>query len=183
MKFSVSRTLASAFCLCLLALSWMALPAAAAHKMGTNAAPDFARIDAYVSAQVQDARIPGLALGIIHGDQIAHLHGFGVADSMGRAVTPQTPFLLGSTTKSFTAFAIMQLVEAGKIAIDAPVRRYLPWFRVADPVASSRITMRHLLNQLTLPWLKPGDSRFSAAAYATAPRRLCPSLSIFFAAV
>jgi CubicO group peptidase (beta-lactamase class C family) len=94
MKFSVSRTLVSAFCLCLLALSWMALPAVAAHKMGTNAAPDFTRIDAYVSAQVQDARIPGLALGIIHGDQVAHLHGFGAADSTGRAVTPRPHFSL-----------------------------------------------------------------------------------------
>ncbi len=56
----------------------------------TQATPDFAQIDAYVNAQVQDARIPGLALGIIHGDQVAHLHGFGEADSTGRAVTPPT---------------------------------------------------------------------------------------------
>ena len=56
-------------------------------------------------------RIPGLALGIIHGDQVAHLHGFGEADSTGRAVTLHTPFLIGSLTKSFTALAIMQLVE------------------------------------------------------------------------
>ena len=117
--------------------------------MGTKAAPDFAQIDAYVNAQMQDARIPGLALGIIHGDQVAHLHGFGAADSTGRAVTPQTPFLLGSTTKSFTALAIMQLVEAGKIELDAPVQRYLPWFRVADPVASAHITVRHLLTQVS----------------------------------
>jgi CubicO group peptidase (beta-lactamase class C family) len=149
MKFNVSRTLVRAFCLSLLALSWMALPTAAVYKTGANPAPDFARIDAYVNAQVQDARIPGLALGIIHGDQIVHLHGFGAADSTDRAVTPQTPFLLGSTTKSFTALAIMQLVEAGKIELDAPVQRYLPWFRVADPVASAHITIRHLLTQVS----------------------------------
>ncbi len=65
------------------------------------------------------------------------------------AVTPQTPFLLGSTTKSFTALAIMQLVEAGKIELDAPVQRYLPWFRVADPVASAHMTVRHLLIQVS----------------------------------
>ncbi len=79
-------------------------------RVETQATPDFAQIDAYVNAQVQDARIPGLALGIIHGDQVAHLHGFGEADSTGRAVTPP-PFLIGSLTKSFTALAIMQLVE------------------------------------------------------------------------
>jgi CubicO group peptidase (beta-lactamase class C family) len=43
--------------------------------------------------------------------------------------------------------AIMQLVEVGKIQLDAPVQRYLPWFRVADPTASTRITVRNLLNQ------------------------------------
>ena len=41
----------------------------------------------------------------------------------------------------------MQLVEAGKIELDAPVQRYLPWFRVADPQASAQMTVRHLLNQ------------------------------------
>ena len=41
----------------------------------------------------------------------------------------------------------MQLVEAGKIELDAPVQRYLPWFRVADPQASAKMTVRHLLNQ------------------------------------
>ncbi len=40
----------------------------------------------------------------------------------------------------------MQLVEAGKIELDAPVQRYLSWFRVADPNASAHITVRHLLN-------------------------------------
>jgi CubicO group peptidase (beta-lactamase class C family) len=51
----------------------------------------------------------------------------------------------------------MQLVEAGKIRLDAPVQRYLPWFRVADPAASARITVRHLLYQ---------TSGFPAAGYA-----------------
>jgi CubicO group peptidase (beta-lactamase class C family) len=149
MRFSVSRTLLSTLCFCVLALSWLALPTAAAHEISANAAPDFARIDAYVNAQLQDARIPGLALGIVHGDQVAHLHGFGAADSTGRAVTPQTPFYLGSTTKSLTALAIMQLVEAGKMELDVPVQHYLPWFRVADPVASARMTVRHLLIQVS----------------------------------
>jgi len=76
-----------------------------------------------------------------------HVRGFGSADQSGRAVTPQTPFILASVSKSFTALAVMQLVEAGRVALDAPVQRYLPWFRVADPVASARITVRHLLYQ------------------------------------
>ena len=76
----------------------------------------------------------------MHGDQIVYLKGFGVADPLvgktSGAVTPQTPFVLESLSKSFTALAIMQLVEAGKLDLDAPVQRYLPWFRVADPDSS-----------------------------------------------
>jgi CubicO group peptidase (beta-lactamase class C family) len=57
-------------------------------------------------------------------------------------VTVATPFKIGSLSKSFTALAVMQLVEAGKIELDAPVQQYLPEFRVADPAASNRITVR-----------------------------------------
>jgi CubicO group peptidase (beta-lactamase class C family) len=109
--------------------------------------PDLAAIDAYVEAQLRDARIPGLALGIVHGDRTVQLQGYGRADDSGRAFTPHTPFFIGSNSKSFTALAVMQLVEAGRIDLDAPVQRYIPWFRVADPAASTQITIRHLLHQ------------------------------------
>ena len=88
--------------------------------------PDFAAIDAFVESERQALRIPGLALGIVQGDRIVHLKGFGSADPSGRAVTPQTPFQIGSNAKSMTAMAIMQLVEAGTIDLDLPVQRYLP---------------------------------------------------------
>jgi CubicO group peptidase (beta-lactamase class C family) len=109
------------------------------------AAADYAAIDAYVERQMRDLHIPGLALGIVEGDQIVHLKGFGVAGSDGRPVTPQTPFQLTSLGKPMTAVAIMQLVEAGKLDLDAPVQRYLPAFHVADETASAQITVRHLL--------------------------------------
>lgn len=110
---------------------------------------DYAAIDAYVTAQMDDLGIPGMALGIVQDGQIAHLQGFGQADSGGRPVRPQTPFHLGSVSKSFTALAVLQLVEEGKIDLDAPVQTYLPWFELADEDASARITVRHLLNQTT----------------------------------
>src|SRR5438132_11756842 len=146
MKMSLSRTVLGGVVACLLAfvaLPFTTLSVVAAQQTGT---PDIASIDAYISAQMQTNHIPGVALGLVHNDQIVHVRGFGSADQSGRAVTPQTPFILGSVSKSFTALAIMQLVEAGKIELDAPVQRYLPWFRVADPVASARITVRHLLS-------------------------------------
>ena len=143
-----------------LALGLSTAPAVGAPRPD---APDFAAIDAYVQAEMQAARVPGLALGIVHGDQIVHLQGFGIADPSGRPVTPQTPFIIGSTTKSMTAVAMMQLVEAGKVELDAPVQRYLPWFRVADAEASARITIRHLLNHTSgLPTTPNGEFVTSA---------------------
>ncbi|HEX6543501.1 MAG TPA: serine hydrolase domain-containing protein, partial [Ktedonobacterales bacterium] len=92
------------------------------------------------------SRIPGLSVAIVQGDQVVYLKGYGQADPSGHVVTPQTPFIIGSISKTFTALAAMQLVEAGKVDLDAPVQRYLPWFRVADPEASAQITVRSLLN-------------------------------------
>lgn len=103
-------------------------------------------IDTFIVARMQAARIPGLALGVVQADGIAYLKGYGVAGPDGRPVTPQTPFILGSTSKSFTALAVMQLVEAAKIDLDAPVTTYLPWFRTHDVAASGTITVRHLLH-------------------------------------
>lgn len=116
----------------------------------------YEQIDAYVEQQMRRLNIPSVSLAIVKGDQIVHLRGFSQAGPGGEAPSPQTPFVLGSTTKSFTALAVMQLVEAGKIELDAPVQRYLPWFRVADPRAAAQMTVRHLLYQTSgLPML-PG---------------------------
>jgi CubicO group peptidase (beta-lactamase class C family) len=123
--------------------------------------PDLAAIDRYVRSEMDAQRIPGLALGIVHVDRIVHVQGFGQADRYGRQVIPQTPFLIGSVTKSFTALAIMQLSEVGQLQLDAPVQRYLPWWRVADPDASTRITVRHLLYQVS------GLSKATGNEYAT----------------
>jgi len=130
-------------------------------------APSFAAVDAYIRAQIKDARIPGLALGIVRDGRPVHLRGFGRADDSGRAFTPQTPFFIGSCSKSFTALAVMQLAEAGKVDLDAPVRRYIPWFRVADPEASALITVRHLLNQTS--GLTEGAGRAATLAAGMQP--------------
>jgi len=104
-------------------------------------------IDAYIEQQMHRLKMPGVSLAIVEGDEIVHLRGFGRARPGGEAPTPETPFLIGSATKSVTALAVMQLVESGKVSLDAPVQHYLPWFRVADPEASAQMTVRHLLNQ------------------------------------
>jgi CubicO group peptidase (beta-lactamase class C family) len=104
-------------------------------------------IDTYIEQQMRRLHIPGVSLAIVEGDQIVHLRGFGQARPGGEAPTPQTCFNIASLTKSVTALAVMQLVQASKLDLDAPVQGYLPWFRLADPQASAQITVRHLLNQ------------------------------------
>jgi CubicO group peptidase (beta-lactamase class C family) len=137
----------------LLAASRLLFARAASVKPASSSA-SYADIDAYIEGQMHHLHIPGVSLAIVEGDEIVHLRGFGQARPGGEAPTPQTPFFIGSLTKSFTALAVMQLVEAGKVELDAPVQRYLPWFRVADPQASAEMTVRHLLNQTSgLPML------------------------------
>ena len=120
--------------------------------------PGFSGIDRFVEAEMDAQRIPGLSLAVVRDDRIVHMRGFGDADQSGRAVSPQTPFVIGSVAKSVTALAIMQLVEAGTVKLDAPVVQYIPWFRVADEEASAEITVRHLLNHTSGLSTKTGRS-------------------------
>lgn len=142
MDFQRVQSIVVSICLSILVLGSMQEPTSTTLSSTTA---NMNAIDAYVTSQMQDLHIPGLSLGIVQGDQVVHLRGFGRADPTGRVVTPQTPFMLASLSKSFTALAIMQLVEQGKIELDAPVQHYLPWFHVATPGASNRITIRNLL--------------------------------------
>jgi CubicO group peptidase (beta-lactamase class C family) len=128
--------------------SILALAGAAASVASAETAPgmDVAAIDAYLRAQMATHHLPGLAIVIVEGERVVMARGYGNA-GRGRPVTPQTQFNIGSCTKSFTALAVAQLAEQGRLELDAPVQRYLPWFRVADEAASAQITVRHLLNQ------------------------------------
>ncbi len=123
-----------------LALLWV--PAAAQ----TGGGVDTATIDSYIQDEMSNDRVPGVALAIVRDGEVVYLKGYG-DDGYGRPVTADTSFILGSMSKSFTALAVMQLVERGLVELDAPAQRYLSWFRVADPAASAQITVRHLLNQ------------------------------------
>nr|WP_246496983.1 serine hydrolase domain-containing protein [Sphaerisporangium rubeum] len=108
-------------------------------------APDEASVRRVVSGFADKAGYPGIAVAITKGDQVLYTGGYG-HDSSGASVTAKTPMPGASVSKSFTALAVMQLAEAGKVTLDAPVRDYLPDFRIADP-RGTRITVRELLNQ------------------------------------
>ena len=124
-----------ALCICLL------IPVIA---IAQNPPLDTTAIDAYIYQEMKTDRIPGLALAIVYQDQVVYTQGYGVSGIDKQAVTPDTSFLLGSMSKSFTALAIMQLVEEDMIDLNAPVRQYLPSFTIQGNVDD--ITIAHLLH-------------------------------------
>jgi CubicO group peptidase (beta-lactamase class C family) len=142
-QFNLRSPLIFTLILALVILPGSVLAAAARPELP---AADFGAVDAYVESFMKENRVPGLALAIVQDDQIVHARGFGIADPSGQLVTEQTPFVIGSTSKAFTALAVMQLVEASQMELDAPVQRYLPWFQVGTDGASAAITVRQLLN-------------------------------------
>ncbi len=90
-------------------------------------------------------KVPGVALGITC-DGGEFMRGLGVTSvAHPLPVTERTLFQIGSITKTFTATAAMRLVEAGKIALEAPIRTYLRDFKMRDAEVTARLTMRHLL--------------------------------------
>jgi CubicO group peptidase (beta-lactamase class C family) len=70
--------------------------------------------------------MPGLAIALIEDDRVTYVRGYGDAGG-GRRMTADIPMPIRSTTKTFTAVAVLQLVEQGRIDLDAPVSTYLPW--------------------------------------------------------
>ena len=113
----------------------------------TNGNIDISKIDEFMTNEIERLNIPGASLAIVKGDQVEYLQGYGISNPDGTKMTSQTPVVLGSTSKSFTALAIMQLVEQGKISLEDPVQSYIPWFQLADKEESKKITIQHLLNQ------------------------------------
>lgn len=86
---------------------------------------------------------PGIAVAIQRGSEVIYSKGFGYADVEHRVpVTPETVFPIGSITKTMTGLAITQLIEAGKIDLEAPAGKYVPGL----PSPASDALVRHLLN-------------------------------------
>ncbi|HEX9889799.1 MAG TPA: serine hydrolase domain-containing protein [Nitriliruptorales bacterium] len=89
--------------------------------------------------------IPGAVAGVLQDGQRS-LAGTGTANlASGVEMTPDTVFLLGSITKTWMGTMVMRLVDDGTLDLDAPVREYLPDFRLADEDLAQQVTVRHLV--------------------------------------
>ncbi|MFD5616216.1 serine hydrolase domain-containing protein [Kitasatospora sp. NPDC127060] len=112
----------------------------------------FNALDAKIEEGMRAYAIPGAAVGVFLDGQ-EYVKGYGVTNvDHPVPVDGDTVFRVGSTTKTFTGTTVMRLVERGEVELDAPVRRYLPDFGVADPFASAQVTVRQLLNH-SAGWL------------------------------
>lgn len=147
----------------LLAGLFALLPACAARADGLAAAPPvaaaLATLDRELAAEVQARGYPGLAISVMQGGAPLWHHEYGMADlARGEKIGPDTLFRLGSISKLFTALAILQLRDAGKLDLDDRVTRHLPWLRLAGDDHPA-ITIRELLLHLSgLPSDAPGVS-------------------------
>lgn len=115
----------------------------------------FRELAAFTRDAMPRYRVPGIALGIVAGDD-EHMATFGVTSAENPLpVDADTLFQIGSTTKTITGTVVMRLVEAGKLDLDTPLRAYLPDLRLADEGVAQAVTPRHLLTH-TGSWV--GDT-------------------------
>ena len=100
----------------------------------------------FVAELAGKLRVPGVAVGTwADGEETYSCNGVTSLDNP-LPVNQDTMFVLGSVSKPFTATALMCLVAEGRVALDGPVRRYVPELALADAGASERITVLQLLN-------------------------------------
>ena len=120
-------------------------------------------LDVWVEEQRAHQQLPGVAIGVVHAQELVWAKGYGVRDlASTAAMTPSTVFRVGSATKLFTATAILQLRDRGKLRLDDPVSEHLPWFSVQNTFEGEpAITVRHLLTHTS------GLSREAAFPYWT----------------
>jgi len=109
-------------------------------------------LDTLVRDAMERYRVPGVAIGMIRADDI-DVTAFGVTSvEHPLPVDGDTLFQIASVTKTMTATVIMRLIERGALDLSAPVRRYIPAFRLRDAAAQEQATVRHLVTH-TGGWL------------------------------
>jgi CubicO group peptidase (beta-lactamase class C family) len=151
--------------------------AASAASASPHAPEDlFRELDAKIEAGMARYHIPGVAIGVLYQGE-EYVRGYGVTNvDEPEPVDGDTLFRIASTTKTFTGTVVMRLVEQGVLDLSAPIRRYLPDFRVADEEASAQVTLRECLNH-SAGWVGDDERDFgrgddSLARYIASMREL-----------
>jgi len=104
-------------------------------------------IETWIRAQMEYYNLPGLSVGVVYDQELIWSKGFGYADVEKKTpATAETIYRIASITKLFTCTAIMQLRDQGKLRLDDPIQKYLPWFKIKNRYPDApAITIRHLM--------------------------------------
>ncbi len=128
------------------ALAVLAIAVSVPALQARSTASDLRALDAYIEAARATWNVPGLAVAIVHDDEIVLAKGYGVRDlEAGGAVDGDTLFAIASNTKAFTAAAMAVLVDEGKLHWDDRVVDRLPYFRLYDSYTTNEMRLRDLL--------------------------------------
>ncbi|HJZ53553.1 MAG TPA: serine hydrolase [Gemmataceae bacterium] len=125
-------------------------PAAAFAQPAVPPAPKYAaavtELEALLEEQVADKRLPALSIALIDDQQVVWAKGYGFQDRGQKTpATAETVYRVGSVSKLFTDVAVMQLVEEGKLDLDAPLTKYVPDFQPHTKPEHKPITLRMLM--------------------------------------
>ncbi|WP_439622769.1 serine hydrolase [Gemmata sp.] len=117
-----------------------AVPAAEPYKAAV------AELEALVRREVDDKKLPAVSVALVDDQKVVWAAGFGFADRGKKTpATAETVYRVGSVSKLFTDVAVMQLVEDGKLDLDAPVAKYVPDFKPAYRDGQKEVTLRMLM--------------------------------------
>ncbi|HYB52276.1 MAG TPA: serine hydrolase [Thermoanaerobaculia bacterium] len=155
-------------------LAVLALPGLAAAQASVASDPrvasavELARV--WLEAERAYERIPGISAEIVHDQDVLWSGAYGLADvASGKAATPDTIYSICSISKLFTSVAVMQQRDAGKLRLDDPVGRHLPWFRLKKTEGEGDVTVEGLLTHAS------GLPRESDYPYWSAPAFAFPT--------
>jgi CubicO group peptidase (beta-lactamase class C family) len=165
--------LKTAASLSLLFVPFLAGPCGAADVTDdprVGVALDLART--WLEAQREYDRIPGLSAAIVYDQQTIWSGGYGFADlATRRPADAETIYSICSISKLFTSVAVMQQRDAGKVRLDDPVSKYLPWFSLKKTEGEGDVTIEGLLTHASglpresdYPYWSPPDYPFPTAA-------------------
>ena len=130
----------------------------AANKAPSTLPSQLQDFGAYVDSARKTFDVPGIAVAIVKDGKVVMEQGFGLREiGKSETVDANTLFAIASNTKAFTAAALQQLAEQGKLKMDDRVIDHLPWFRMSDPYVTHEMRIRDLLAHRSGLSLGAGD--------------------------
>jgi CubicO group peptidase (beta-lactamase class C family) len=129
--------------------------------------PDLAALDAYFAEAQSAWPVPGLSVAIVKDGRIVLEKGYGVRDlRMPERVDEHTLYAIASNSKAFTAAALAQQVDAGRLSWDDRVVDHLPWFRLYDDYVTREMRVRDLLSHRSGLGTYSGDLLWYGTPYS-----------------